>query len=593
MTSQSSFEFLKEFFNNKEAIKLGIYKSIFRLIFGILITLSTLFIVYIFQISNLTILYITVLGCFLLFSIIYFFKIENLLIDESNDYYIKRLTIKELIFENKQLILTSIVPIIGLLGLFGAIFKNIEIHVFVTLFLLTSFIGISIRTTFHRLNISKLSNSDIVKHRNFLLMTVLIIILICTLLFIYNPDYLNIVMIGITFGILTRALYQFLQMNKFDNILISYQDNTLIDNIGYFNKKHDLYKPFNSYKEGNISKSIKFSNRIIRKKNGLELNDKEKIDLYFLLYRSYLRKGETKKSNQIRKIINNLVDDDQVHSYMNYLSYIYKLKDFDHAYTTLSEIVDKNFNDYSKIKPIVLLNLSHVLIKKGDFEKSKLIAASIIKNHKQLNPLLLIYTINNYCYSSVRAILINTNYFNILSSAKDKNSFFEYTSDQSKNLIDNLILLNHAEMINSRLNINLKNSNFKPYAVNDYVLTQTKSLIQFSIGNFDEAIELINPCLNHTLKRSSIFKLLAIYNAVKGNIKTAELNFREYKAIEEGFIHNEYKGNYEKDTELITLLINSFEGESMKVFLNYDFNIDSHNKIMAKELLLNHVLGDV
>lgn len=524
---------------------ISIIKALLRITGGLLIVIISAYIGDLFYSSDSTKGIIPISIIITILSLLYVFGFERKLANIEDDLDPDRLKYYEMLFEYKDKILSIIVIIVGILGLTLALTHSIvEAHYVLGICLVSTLIGIQIRKSFHKVNLGLLTNERVIYYTYYLIFILITTATIIVLLVFYNKSLVIGFLIGIPVGITATSLQILIKKIDFKNKLFASQDNFLITKFPFLNEKESLFRPAQLYYRGKSKKCLK-----VLSKMEYKLKEEEQIKLHELKYRCYLRTKKYKKAFDIYNFLATRNITVEYKTYLQTLLPIFK-KDFEKTHGLYKKIA----KDIQSYEPIVSINYSYTLNKYHKYKESKEILNNLIRTNAELNPIIKLFSINNLCYSTTRHILSETKFFALLSNKYVEGEPYKYPKKHQIELINTNSYLNIAFNINTRLKYRVELKNFNTHEHRIFILNETKSLLDFALGNFDEAITLINRNLRVGHNRSSTYKLLAIYNAVVGNTRTAKLNHIEFKAHEKSNIE-ENNETYERDDKLIEKLI--------------------------------------
>ena len=540
---------------------LNIVKILMRITGGLLIFIIS---TYLGSLIN-TILKIdsdfTILAFIFIITVFYIIAFEKQIRKIEDDFEPNRLTLSEQLFEYKDKILSIIVIIIGILG-FSLAFshKLIEIHYFIGIFLLSTIVGSQIRKSFHKVSIGFLTNDNIYSHLSILIFLLSLTIIIIVSIVQYNELLIISFLAGIPIGITAISLQILLNKRDFRAKFIASQDYFLIQNIMEINPMHILFKPAKLYLNGNLNSCLRKLKRI-KKQN---LSDQQLNKILELEFRCLLRLEKFQIAENKLVELETIKNSDHQIEYLNAIIPFYK-KDLSTAKSKFLDIIKK----YEVHEPIIYINFSYLLNKERNYAESMRISSDLISLRTEINPIIKIFSINNFCYSSTRSLLEETKYFRFLDNRLNNKYVFSYNKEQQYKLINSFNILHVAYNLNSKLGNNPDFKHFDTHRQRQFVLDETKSILNFALGNFDEAISIINKNLKEGYNKSSTYKWLAIYNAILGNKHSARLNFIEYKAHEKGRLEDNFD-NYKSEIQLITKLL-AKSGKKIDIELSPNF----------------------
>ena len=233
---------------------------------------------------------------FIMISIFYFVFIDKKYMAKKYYSKIKLLKPVEFLLFIKSDLIIPLSLIFGFGSLITFLSNPYEYNYFIWgVFLLSIILGLQTR-----MSINRVINSLYLQYKRknyiiYFLLTLMIMILVYISL--QGTEYVPILISGISFGIFITHVRLFLKYKQFKNYLHNAQDYFLINEYNNMDKSSLLYRPCKCYFKNKLKESIKIISFLEKRIN--DLNQTQKITLFHLKFRIYLKLGEYDKACEL------------------------------------------------------------------------------------------------------------------------------------------------------------------------------------------------------------------------------------------------------------------------------------------------------
>src|ERR1035437_1944488 len=477
----------------KHLIKFSFFEGIFRILIVTNILLFSYFLLSFFKLENqrffnfyFSLITLPLIGFYLLYF-------ERKLVIEDLHDKLKRLSLHDFFIENTEIVSIGILTVVFCFGLTFVHSKSFPFYHSLPIAALGIFLGSSIRSLMHNMKIGFLLNKDEKKYLFYFAAILLLIIFLSVSLTMFSTMFLTGIIIGIPIGITWVSVKYFRRNFKENQIFFASQDLFLIKHLEDPNLESFFLEPLVKYMKGNINSCVRKLDKIEKSK---KLGKNQVLFIDLRRFRCYICKKDEPKTLHLLSKFEKEIEDIQLLNYQRYLLDINlnKRRQILRALNTLSSSGQGAQTFMSEIE----LNKAYVLNKLGRYRDSITVSENLIGKKDTINSIIFVYALNNFCYSTAREILTNSGYFNILDKDGNKGSnfnkdeFFSYKIEDLEKLKRSITYINTAftftQIIKDHRHGIPEHDAFNGIIL---LLKETKSLVEFTIGNFDVALSTI------------------------------------------------------------------------------------------------------